>query len=271
MSVARVNGVELFYETVGEGEPLLMLHGNGLDHTYLRPWHDGIADHTRVIYYDQRWNGRSERKGPIDHATSHADALALLDHLGESRATVYGHSYGAWLALGFAARHPERVARLILSGTSPAFDYVPEVIANAQARDPVAASYLIEGLQHGVATDADLATIWQRILPLYFFGPPRPEILADVRFSARGFGDAMAALDGFSMVNQLPTMSMPILVLAGIADYITPPSQARRIASLAPNATVVELTKSGHFPFVEETAAYLDAIRRWVTAAPSGP
>ena len=265
MAVAVVNGVELFYETVGEGEPVLMLHGNGLDHTYLRPWHDGLADRARLIYYDQRWNGRSDRKGSINWETARVDALALLDHLGEKKATIYGHSYGAWLALDFAARFPERVERLILCGVSPAFDYVPEVIANAQARDPVAARFLIEGLQKGVATDAELATIWQRILPLYFFGPARPETLANVRFSARGFGDAMAALNEFSMVERLPAMTMPILTLTGTADYITPPSQAQRLAKLAPNVTVVELMQSGHFPFVEEPDAYLAAIQHWLT------
>src|ERR1051325_2922563 len=106
--MTMVNGVELFYETIGNGPPLLMLHGNGLDHTYLRPWHDALADRARVIYYDQRRSGRSERKGPSDHATHHADALALLDHLGVERATVYGHSYGSWLALGLAAAYPDR-------------------------------------------------------------------------------------------------------------------------------------------------------------------
>jgi proline iminopeptidase len=49
MAVASVNGVELFYETVGDGPPLLMLHGNGLDHRYLRPWHDALADRARII------------------------------------------------------------------------------------------------------------------------------------------------------------------------------------------------------------------------------
>lgn len=266
MAVASVNGVELFYETVGDGAPLLMLHGNGLDHSYLRPWHDGLADCARIIYYDQRLNGRSERTGPADHATSHADAIALLDHLGVERATIYGHSYGAWLAQGLAARHPERVERLILCGASPAFDYVPEVVATAQARNPVAAGFLLQGLQHGVASDAELAKLWDRILPLYFFGEPRRETLANVRFSAEGFAKAMAELDGFSMVERLPTMSLPILLLTGTADYITPPTQAVRIAKLAPNATVVEFMCSGHFPFVEEPAAYLNAIRRWLMA-----
>jgi proline iminopeptidase len=59
MSIANVNGANLFYEAIGDGPPILMLHGLGLDHTSLRPWHDELADQARVIYHDLRWNGRS--------------------------------------------------------------------------------------------------------------------------------------------------------------------------------------------------------------------
>jgi proline iminopeptidase len=267
MPTALINGVELFHEVIGSGRPLLMMHGNGVDHTCLRPYHDALARDARVIYYDHRWNGRSERRGPADHATWHADAAALLDHLGESRATIYGHSYGSWLALGFALRYPERVDALILCATSPAFDYTDEVVATAQARDPIAAAALVEGLAHGVSTDEELATLWSKILPLYFHGPGQREVLARTVYSAPGFSLAMAALDGFSVVEQLPTLRVPTLVLVGRDDYITPPTQARRLASLTPDATVVEFASSGHFPFVEEPDEYLGAIRSWWPAS----
>jgi proline iminopeptidase len=264
MAIARVNGVELFYETIGTGSPLLMLHGNGLDHTYLRPWHDALADRARIIYYDQRLNGRSERKGPVDHATMHADAIALLDHLAIARATVYGHSYGSWLAQGLAARYPERVERLILCGTSPAFDYADQAVTTAQARNPEAAAALVSGLSPGgITSDAQLAEVWRAIFPLYFTGAPHDELLANVQFSAEGFSKSLDELATFSMVDLLPALTHRILVLVGRDDYITPPSQARRLASLAPHATVVEFARSGHFPFVEEQEAYLDAIRAW--------
>jgi proline iminopeptidase len=258
----QVEGANLFYDTVGSGPPLLMMHGNGVDHTCFRPWHDTLGDLATVIYYDHRWNGRSDRKGRADHARWHADACALLDHLGEQRATIYGHSYGAWLALGFAARYPHRVSSLILCGASPAFD-VSEAVAEAQRRDPVAAAALIAGLSSQITQDVMLETIWAQILPLYFHGETQREVLARTRFSAPGFTFGQRALDGFSMVETLPKLTMPILVLSGMHDFLTPPVQARRLAELAQHATVVEFEHSGHFPYVEETDAYLDAIRRW--------
>lgn len=259
-----MNGAELYFETVGHGAPMLMMHGLGLDHTCLRPWHDELTSQARLIYYDHRWNGRSSHSGPTDHATWHADAAALLDDLGEARAVVYGHSYGAWLALGFALRYPERVAGLVLCAASPAFDYVPDVIAAAQARDPAAAARLIGGLSAPVESDEEFRQIWLDILPLYFFGPPRPEVLAHTRFSARAFAAGMQCLDGFTTVAQLPSIRAPVLVLTGAADFITPPAQGRRIVAGVPRGRHVELSASGHFPFVEENATYVDAIRAWL-------
>lgn len=255
---------ELLFNEIGRGLPILMLHGNGLDHTVLRPWHDPLADEHRLIYYDTRWHGQSVRDGAVDHAGWQADAVGLLDGLGVERATLLGHSYGVWLALGLAAAYPERVSGLILCAGSPAFDYVPEVIANAQARRPEAARVLVEGLSNGVSTDEELKQVWHDILPLYFHGATCHDVLKDVRFSAAGFMHSMKALEGFSMVERLPSMHVPMLVLVGRDDYITPPSQARRLAALAPNARVVEFENSGHFPFVEEQDAYLKTIRDWM-------
>ena len=182
----------------------------------------------------------------------------------EPRAIIYGHSYGAWLALGFAARYPERVAGLILSGASPAFDYPAEVVANALARDPAVAQVLIDAFSSAPADDATLEATWRAVLPLYFHGPARPEMMANVRFSAAGYAPSSLALEGFTMMERLPKLDTPILVLAGRHDFITPLGQAHRLAAAAPRATVVELSESGHFPFVEETDAYLAAIRAWL-------
>jgi len=259
MAVVLANGVELFYEEFGTGEPLLMMHGLGLDHHYLRPWHDALADRARIIYYDHRWNGASGRVGSPDLAMWHADAAALLDQLGIAKATVYGHSYGSWLALDFAARYPQRVTRVIASGTSPAFDYPDVVMANAQRRDPAAAQILASGFAALPADDAGFENLWRGILPLYFAGPARPEILDGTRFSAHAFALGMAALPAFSMIGRMPTM--PLLAIAGSDDFITPPDQARRLVEGVPTARAVVIEDAGHFPFVEQPDAYLAAFR----------
>ena len=244
------------YWEVGAGEPLLMMHGMGLDHHYLRPWHDALADQARVIYYDHRTTG------PLDHAVWHADALALLDQLGVAKATIYGHSYGSWLALGFAARYPERVRRVIACATSPAFDYPDVVMANAQKKDPAAAQVLGAAFASLPTDDAEFGRVWHAILPLYFHGAPRPEILDGTQFSAHAFASGMAALQGWSMIGRMPRV--PVLAIAGDDDYITPFSQARRLVEGVPTARAVEIANAGHFPFVEQPAAYLAALREFL-------
>jgi proline iminopeptidase len=265
MPLIPVNDTRLHVETLGHGPAMLMMHGGlGLDQTSLRPWHDELADQLQLVYYDHRLNGRSSREGTANHDIWQRDAAALLDTLGIERSVIFGHSYGSWLALGFALRYPERVAGLVLAGTSPAFDHLDEVVAIAQARNPEAAAKLVAGLGTPPETDEQLERAWHDILPLYFYGPPRPDVLANVLPSARAFTLGMQCLAGFSVVDELPRLKAPILILNGAADHITPISQARRLASLAPNATLVELEKSSHFPFVEENARYIDEIRRWL-------
>jgi len=261
--MTRINGVELHVETLGAGGPLLLLHGNGLDHSYLRPAHDALAQDQRVIYFDQRWHGRSERRGPADDDTKRTDTLALLDALGETRATIFGHSYGSWLAIEFAVRHPDRVGALILCGTAPAFDYAGDIVAAATARNPEAAAALLAALQNGVQSAEELRATWKRVLPLYFHGDVPAGFFAETRFSVEGFMAGNQRLPALSYLDVLPGLDVPILVLAGAHDFITPPAQAHRLAALTPRATVVELANSGHFPFVEEPAAYVAAIRRW--------
>ena len=117
----------LYYETAGSGPTILTMHGGlGLDHSYLRA-HDVLTDRYRVVYYDHRGNGRSPAgEGTVDLARWQDDAAALLDQLGEQQAIIYGHSFGAWIALGFALRYPTRVRALVLCGAAAAFDYLDE-------------------------------------------------------------------------------------------------------------------------------------------------
>jgi alpha/beta hydrolase fold len=90
------DGTRLYYEEVGAGEPLLLISGNGRDHTDWNGVRDDFADRYRVIVYDHRGTGQSDKpSAPLYSMHGFAqDAVALLDHLGIARAHVYGHSMG---------------------------------------------------------------------------------------------------------------------------------------------------------------------------------
>ena len=111
MSEIRANGVSLYYEERGVGEPILCIHGTGSSAAF---WADAAAElatRGRAIVYDRRGCFRSERPEP--YATTvrqHTDdAAALLDALGATPAIVNGRSYGGAIALDLALRYPDRV------------------------------------------------------------------------------------------------------------------------------------------------------------------
>jgi pimeloyl-ACP methyl ester carboxylesterase len=126
---AKVDGTQLYYEFLGNGEPLVLIHGGLID---LRMWDDQFeffAQHYRVIRYDVRGHGRSP--SPPGAYRDDNDLAALLKHLGVERAHVMGLSLGGRIAVDFALMHPEMVISLIpvapgLSGYSFTADELKE-------------------------------------------------------------------------------------------------------------------------------------------------
>ncbi|MGD2136477.1 MAG: alpha/beta fold hydrolase, partial [Gemmatimonadales bacterium] len=118
----RVNGVELYVRTVGEGPDVVVLHGGpGAHHDYLLPHFDALAVGRRLRYYDQRGGGRSPvpRDVPVGWREHVADLDALVAHWDIVPATILGYSWGALLALLYAATHSDRVDRLALVSPAP--------------------------------------------------------------------------------------------------------------------------------------------------------
>ena len=117
MPAARVNGIRLYYEEHGEGEPILCIHGGG---STALMWADAVHELARlgrVIAYDRRGCTRSERPDPYERTSvpeQADDAAALLDALTATPAVVIGRSYGGAVAIDLALRSPDRVRALVL-------------------------------------------------------------------------------------------------------------------------------------------------------------
>jgi pimeloyl-ACP methyl ester carboxylesterase len=137
----EVNGAPIYYEMVGEGDPLLLAHAGIADS---RMWEDqltALADSHRVIRYDMRGFGKSTMvEGPFSH---HEDLRALLDSLDTERAHLVGCSMGGGVVLDFALEYPDRVGNLVLVGSAvggfrPDFDpprQWGEIVAAEEAGD----------------------------------------------------------------------------------------------------------------------------------------
>lgn len=268
MTIAHVNGTDLFYITVGKGIPCLVMHGGlGFDHTYLHPWLDPLGDTLQLIYYDHRGNGRSGRPGKDTrtHAQFAADAAALASHLGQGKVAVLGHSYGGFIALEFALRHPDRLSHLILLDTAPASPFVsyPEEI-KANFLRMGATKEMQEAMRKEWTTDEEMRENFSIFWPIYFkhYDPVIGTRLLENSIVTVSGG----ARDGktYNVTARLGEIQTPTLVMVGRDDWICPPSQAHLLHDGIPNSELVIFEDSGHLPYVEEADAFFKTIRDWI-------
>src|SRR5690349_12282598 len=120
----EVRGVQIFERRVGQGSPVVVLHGGpGAHHDYLLPGFDVLAHGRELIYYDQRGGGRSpvDRDIPVGWREHVADLEELREQWGLSRLTLAGYSWGGLLGLLYAVEFPARIERLALVSPAPAW------------------------------------------------------------------------------------------------------------------------------------------------------
>jgi pimeloyl-ACP methyl ester carboxylesterase len=153
MEHAKVNGIELGYEVVGSGEPMLFIHGAHIADALQPLVAEPALARFQHVRYHRRGLGGSTRPvdaGPTSVPLQAEDAVGLLDHLRVDRAHVVGHSFGGAIALEFAAQHPTRVASLEL--LEPMFPTAPAGAAFVHAMAPLVDRYEVgdaEGAVHG--------------------------------------------------------------------------------------------------------------------------
>lgn len=135
---APVNGLQMYYEIHGEGQPLVVLHGSFMTLELLRDLIAGFARSRQVIAVEFQAHGRTgDIDRPITYANLADDTAALLEHLGIGSADVYGYSLGGGVALEFAIRHPALVRKLVLVSSSYTREGMyPEVWAGIEQITP---------------------------------------------------------------------------------------------------------------------------------------
>lgn len=119
MPVAHVNDIDLYYEVHGDGATVLLIPGTGVDCDFLRGMIDDLATSFRVVAFDPRGAGKSDKPDvPYTIEGMAEDAAGLLHQLNIERATMIGCSMGGRIALALALGHPDLVERLALVGSS---------------------------------------------------------------------------------------------------------------------------------------------------------
>ena len=255
-TVARVPvaGAQLRVVAVGgaRAETLLVLHGGpGESLDVVAPHFDKLANEgARVVYYDQRACGQSTGT-PAGHETHVADLEALRMHLGCDRLSLIGFSWGARLALLYAAAQPSRVAQMILISppTLLPFDLAAEL--NRALTRPEVAAAIAAGVASGLAP--------------YCAVPARAVSLGNVSRNdavAAAIDNSLRAVD-FAQVCDA-AKHVQALIVHGAFD-VTPFAPVEDLARRL-GAEVVVLAQSGHAPFLEEPDRLLASIARFTQA-----
>lgn len=266
MQRLRVDGLEIAYERVGRGPPLVFVHGAAEDGRIWRPQLEALADAFTVVAWDEPGAGRSadvpDGFGLVDYAGCLA---ALIDALALGPAHVAGISWGGTVVLELYRRHPERVASLVLVDTYAGWK-------GSLPPDEVAAR--VAGARRMFAAPAGE---FDPTLPGLFAGDPPAEfvplleqIAADVRPASleRQLG-IMAAAD---LAEVLPTVAVPALLIWGELDARSPLSVAAQFERAIPDAELVVIPAAGHVSNLERPSVFNDAVRAFCGAirAPRG-
>jgi proline iminopeptidase len=266
MSAPETVGV-LNSVVVGVGSPCLIAHGGpGLHHGMYRTL-DPLAAGRQLIYWDHRGHGRSGPlpDGPVPMALFADDAVVLADRLGIDTFSVFGHSFGGWVAQELALRHPDRVSALILAATTPGQLGSSESADDDQGPPPPAA--VLELMATRPATGADLVELYAKLAPYYLRGADTTHFMAALDpelASADSMARVFEALEQWSAVDRLGDITCPTLVLAGRHDDFCSPQQLTRIARRIPHAEHVVFENSGHFMWLEEPDRFFPLVAEWL-------
>jgi proline iminopeptidase len=260
----------LAYEVLGERGPwLLAVHGGpGMDHASLRPWLDPLAQRARLVYFDLPGHGQSE--APADYQLdTMADAVdALAEHLGAEHIVLLGHSYGGFVSLTCALRHPQRVSRMVLVDTAASSGFRAESLEVAQRRATPDMLQALDRLWTDTLTnDVEFARDWRIVLPLYFHHLSRAEIgdsAADLSFRLATRKAVLPTFADYDLTARLADIRAPALVTVGRHDWITSVGQAEVLANGLRTSRLDVLEHSGHLPFVEEPQRFLSVVNAWL-------
>lgn len=257
MPTFNTGEINLYYESVGEGDCLLLLHGLG---SSTRDWEYQLPDfckYYRVLTVDTRGHGRSGKAGIPYSITQFANDIALLlDGLRVASAHVVGLSMGGMIAFQLALNHPDRVKSLVIVNSGP------EVVAR---------------------TLKEKFGVWQRFAILRFMGMRKMgEVLAPRLFvkeeqaatremfierwaenDKQAYTAALRALVGWSVLDRIHEIKVPVLVMAADEDY-TPVSSKEAYVKKMPNAELLVIKDSRHATPIEHPEVFNSAVLKFL-------
>lgn len=256
MPYAPINGIDLYYESHGEGPALVFAHGAGGNHLSWWQQVPYFSGRFRCITFDHRAFGLSrdgEGEAKLGRRMFHEDLRALLDHLGVDDVRIVAQSMGGRTAVGFAWRNPGRVKAMVLAGTTGGA--VDDDVRQLQAEHRETEEGRLPLRKRSVSPrlrerSAALDFLYQEINRL---NPPRPK-------------DFLAPLPGYrgSSAQMLAEGGFPVLFLVGEHDAVTPPHIIERCHRAVAGSRYVVIKDSGHSAYFEQPHAFNEAVMEFL-------
>lgn len=239
MPIAKLNGININYKDEGQGEPLVMIAGFTANRSIWMPQVPFFKKHYRVITFDNRGVGKSDKpQGPYSTKMMADDTVRLMDHLGVEKAHIMGVSMGGMIAQELAINYPQRVMKLVLACT-----YACQDETSGDTTEQAKLSQL---------TPEKMASAMVRLAfnkPLYRF---TFGLLARVQTKFMGASGRVGiagqreACRKHDTLERLQLITAPTLVIVGTKDGIIKPISSEVIAGKIPSAKLVKVEGGSH-------------------------
>jgi proline iminopeptidase len=281
------NGVLIYAKTLGEGKPLVIVHGGpGASHDYFLPYLLPLARHHRLVFIDERGSGKSEKLADPAGYTVEAmveDVEAVRVALNLGKIDLLGHSYGGVLAQAYALKYQANLSHLVLASTFHSTSAMNEVFRKMKAKMPEELRARIdkmeaEGLyghgkiyeQNRYTNDYMIAAWGEGYFPYLYANHPDPNndpvqsgVMSWDLYRAMWGSHGEFIIDGnlksVEYADRLPTIKVPTLLISGDHDECDP-SLARDMHARIAGSKLTLLPQSGHMTFVDQPVLFIKTV-----------
>ncbi len=254
------DGVSIAYWTMGDGPPFVSMPNVPWSHIELewhvpelQQWYQRLAEKRTVVRYDSRGSGLSDRDVDDYSLDAHVlDLQAVVNHLGLEVFDLFGPLHSGPAAIAYTARHPDRVSRLILWCT-----YAHGAKEYSSSSPLIPATRAMMDVDWGVYTETLAHAMWG-----WSTGEKARQFAAFIREAVSRYvvNAVRDALDHYDVVDLLPLVRAPTLVLHRRQFPVPSVDVARRLASRIAHAQLVILEGASPAPFLGDTASVLSAV-----------
>ncbi|OEK00168.1 hypothetical protein BFP97_00935 [Roseivirga sp. 4D4] len=274
----KINGSDVYYKTIGEGEPLVIVHGGPvLDHSYLLPHFEALSKDYKLIFYDQRAAGKSSIR--VDPGTMTLDGFVedieiLRETLGLGKINLLAHSWGGLIAMKYALKYDDNLNHLVLSNAMApsAVDWQAESQLVGQKTSKEDQDKLNNLTSSGLLRTEDPSEAIKEMMMIsyrvHMYDKANIDKLElfipkDFVLRSQAYGTLNADMSGYDLYDQLINIKTPTLIMFG---EIEPALElhADRMAESFADSELYVVKESGHFPFVESSEEYFGQVKAFL-------